>query len=328
MSILNRRQFVSGATALGAASMLAGCGESDPRNFPDRDVKFIIPFAAGGGFDSYVRIVAEPMAAALGGKVNVVPTNVTGAGGGKGVSQLYHSRPDGYTIGILNVPGALVMELLTGTGSFDLEKMTWLGNIGRDPYGVAVGYNSPIRTIDDLRALSARRPLKFTSTGPGSTGRAATLIASEMLGLRSEIISGYKGSIEYIVAAARGDGDAAISSLTVMTGLVQAKVIRVIATFEEKSSIEGAQNALDVGHPELTKIVQLRPVAAPPALPAEIEKRLSDALAKGLRDPGVVAWSDKNHAYLAPESPEQTIAGLHEQMAFINQWRSVLERTT
>lgn len=275
--------------------------------------------------DAYSRVIAEPMARALLGKVNVVPTNVTGAGGVKGVSRLYHSRPDGYTIGSLNIPGAIVMELLAGTGSYDLAKLTWLGNMGRDPYGIAVGYNSPIRTVQDLRALSSRRPLKFTSTGPGSTGRSATIIASKMLGLRSEIISGYKGSIEYIVAAARGDGDAAMSSLTVMAGLVRAKVIRVIATFETESSMPGAQSAIDLGYPELTKIVQLRPVAAPPNLPKPIQQSLSDALATALRDPKVVEWSRKNDAFLEPSTPEETIAALQEQVAFIQRWRSVLE---
>lgn len=324
MSILSRRQFVHGATAFGAGTLLAGCGQGDPRDFPNGDIKFIIPFAAGGGFDSYVRVVVEPMAAALPRKVNIVPTNIVGAGGGKGVSQLYHARPDGYTVGILNIPGAIVMELLTGTGGYNLDRMTWLGNMAREPYGVAVGYNSPIRTMDDLRALSARRPLKFTTTGPGSTGRAATLIASKILGLRAEIISGYKGSIEYVVAAARGDGDAAVCSLTVLAGLVRAKVIRVIATFEEKSSMPGAQNALDLGHPELTKIIELRPVAAPPGLPKTIQTTLADALAKALRDQRVVDWSRKNDAYLAPQSPEETVAALREQVTFINHWRDIL----
>jgi len=205
--------------------------------------------------------------------------------------------------------------------------MTWLGNMGRDPYGIAVGYNSPIRSMADLKALSAKRPVKFTSTGPGSTGRAATLIAAKMLDIRAEIIAGYKGTSEYLVAAARGDGDAAVCSLTAMSGLVKAKVIRVISTFEEKSSVPGAMSATDLGQPDLVKIVQLRPVAAPPHLPAPIRQTLSDALGKALRSPAVVEWSHKNGANLMPESAEQTVAALHEQMAFITRWRDVLGGT-
>jgi tripartite-type tricarboxylate transporter receptor subunit TctC len=324
MHLISRRPFLTGAVSCGAGMLLGGCSQSDPRNFPERDINFIIPFAPGGGFDAYVRVAMAPMAAALPHKVNLVPMNVDGAGGGKAASQLYHARPDGYTISILNVPGAIVLQLVQGGGGYDLSKMSWLGNMGRDPYGVAVGYNSPIRSFADLQAISRKRPVKFTSTGPGSTGRAATLISSKMLDIHSQIIAGYKGTSEYLVAAARGDGDAAVCSLTAMSGLVRAKVIRIIATFEAHSSVPGAESATSLGQPDLTKIVQMRPVAAPPHLPREIQTTLANSLRDALRSPSVVAWAKKNGANLAPETPEETLAALHEQIAFITKWRDVL----
>ena len=80
--------------------------------FPERDITFIIPNQVGGGFDAYVRAIAPVMEKYLPNKVNVVPLNVPAGGGAKGVNQLYRARPDGYTIGILNVPGAPAMVLL------------------------------------------------------------------------------------------------------------------------------------------------------------------------------------------------------------------------
>jgi tripartite-type tricarboxylate transporter receptor subunit TctC len=324
MDMFRRRDFLATA-GLGGAAILAGCSSGGAEVYPTRDINFIIPFAPGGGFDSYVRILLEPMQRALPRKANILPMNVEGAGGGKAASQLYHSAADGYTISVISIPGAIVLQTLQGTSGFDLDKMTWLGNMGKDAYGIAVGVDSPIKSVADLKALSAKRPVKFTSTGPGSTGRAGTLISSKMLGIDAQIIAGYKGTSEYLVAAARGDGDAAVCSLSSMYNLAKAKVIRILASFEEHSTIDGVhEDATTLGQPDLTKIAQFRPVAAPPSLPPKIQKTLSDALNKALQDPSVTAWSKKNGANLAWLSPEDTVAMLKDQEGFIKHWKQVL----
>jgi len=323
MNAPTRRDLLT-AAGYGGTAILLGCSAGGATLFPQRDINFIIPFAPGGGFDSYVRILLEPMQQFLPHKSNIIPLNIDGAGGGKATSQLFHARPDGYNISVVSIPGAIVLQMLQGTAGYDLNKMTWLGNMGRDPYGIAVGADSPIKSVADLVALSKKRPVKFTSTGPGSTGRAGTLISTEMLGIRSEIIAGYKGTSEYLVAAARGDGDAAVCSLTAMNSLAKAKVIRIIASFETKSSIPGVADATALGQPDLVQISQLRPVAAPPGLPTHIKNVLSTALDKALKSPGVVDWAQRNGANLTSESPEQTVQALKEQMAFIGHWKKVM----
>ena len=324
MDMIARRDFLS-TVGLGGVAVLSGCTQGAAAAYPTRDVTFIIPFAPGGGFDSYVRILLGPMQQALKHKANVLPLNVEGAGGGKAASQLFHAAPDGYTISVISIPGAIVLQLLQGGSGFELDKMTWLGNMGRDAYGIAVGIDSPIKSVADLKALSARRPVKFTSTGPGSTGRAGTLISSNMLGINAQIIAGYKGTSEYLVAAARGDGDAAVCSLSSMYNLAAAKVIRIVASFEEHSSIAGVhEDATTLGQPDLTKIAQFRPVAAPPGLPQTIQKTLSNALHTAVDDPSVKAWSQKNGANLDWLSPADTVAMLRDQQAFIRHWKHVL----
>ncbi len=307
------------------AAMLFGCSAGgSAAAFPDHDINFIIPYAPGGGFDAYARIVIDPLAKALPKKVNIVPMNIEGAGGGKATSQLFHARPDGYNIAIISIPGAIVQQLIQGKGGYDLTQMSWIGNMGTDAFGVAVGVNSPIKSIADMQALSKRRAVKFTSTGAGSTGRAGALIASKLLGIHSQVITGYKGTSEYLVAAARGDGDAAVCSLTAMRGLAQANVIRIIASFEAKSSIPGVQDAMALGQPELIKIAETRPIAAPPGLPKNIQATLADALTKALKSPDVVSWAQKNGANIAMASPEATLKLVQDQTEFINKWKDVL----
>ena len=140
--------------------------------FPERDITFIIPNQVGGGFDAYVRAIAPVMEKYLPNKVNVLPLNVPAGGGAKGVNQLYRARPDGYTIGIMNIPGLFILQ--ERGGGYDLNKFTWLAGLGKDPYALAVPWNSPIKTVADLQALSKTRPVKFTTNGPEGTAYGVT----------------------------------------------------------------------------------------------------------------------------------------------------------
>ena len=202
--------------------------------------------------------------------------------------------------------------------------MSWLGTMAQDPFAIAVGYNSPIKTLADMQALSRKRAIKFTSTGPGSTGRAGALIGSELLGIRSEIIAGYKGASEFLVAAGRGDGDAAVASITSMQPLVRAKVIRIIATFEAKGTVPGVPDATALGKPELVNLAEIRSVAAPPGLPAAVQKTLADALHTALLTPEVKSWAAKNGDTITAIGPEDTLKLLRTQTVFIKTWKARL----
>ena len=308
MTGMTRRSLLA-ATPLLAAPLLAHA------EAPGRDVSFLIPYAPGGGFDLYVRTVIPAMQKALG--VTIVPNNVEGAGGARAANMLDRARPDGATIGVLNIPGLL---LLDGLG-FDVTKLSWIGNLGRDPYGLAVAMDSPIKSMADLQALSKKRPVRFTSTGTASAGYIATLIAANLLDIRPQMINGYKGTTDYVVAAVRGDGDAAVCSLTALSSFVAGKLVRVIATFEDHASIPGAEDATSLHQPDLTKITQYRPVAAPPKLPAGLQTSLADALATAMRDPAVQEWAHRNNANLDPLSPAQTAQALREQIEFVARWK-------
>ncbi len=291
--------------------------------FPDRDIAFVIPDGPGGGFDSYVRAIAPAMEAALPHKVNIVPTNVPGAGGARAASEIFRAKPDGTMIGIFNVPGITVQQM-RGAGGFDLDKFTWLGRAGEDHYALAVGLNSPLQSVADLKALSQTRPLKFTSTGPAGTAYTATQIAAHLLGLRAQLITGYKGSSDYVVAAIRGDGDAVITALPLLRRMAAGKTLRILATFEAQGTVPGVPDAKALGQPELAQLAVERLVAGPPGLPEEIKATLARALSEGMKAPQVAAWAKTADADLSPATPEEAAAILRDQAAFVRKWQSVL----
>jgi putative tricarboxylic transport membrane protein len=313
---------------LGAASAAALVTlKAWAEEYPSKDISFIIPDGAGGGFDSYVRALAPALEKHLPHKVRVIPTNVPGAGGARAATEIFRAKPDGYAIGIFNVPGIYIQQERGGT-AFDLIKLSWLGRAGVDYYGLAVGTSSAVKTIDDLRALAKQRPIKFTSTGPAGTAYNATLIAAHLLGLRPQLITGYKGSSDYVMGAVRGDGDAVITVLPTLRRMAAGGTLRILATFEQKSSIEGAADANTLGQPELAQITLQRLIGGPPALPADVKQALAGALARALTDPDVQNWAQKADAGLAPETPEEATATLNAQIAFYNKWKPILNSKT
>ena len=320
--LLDRRQVLSGL--LTSALALGGVARARAASFPAKDINFIIPYASGGGFDAYVRAVIPAMQSQLPDGIQVIPDNVDGAGGAKAANQLFRARPDGYTVSVLNVPGVLILQQQNSGIGFELDRLSWLCNMGSDSYGLLVPVDSPLRSIADLQALARQRPIKFTSTGPASTAYSATRIASHLLDIPSQIIAGYKGTNDYIVAAMRGDGDAAICSLAALPQFRAGKLVRVIASFEEHSSIEGAEDATSLKLPELSQILQLRPVAGPPKLPKELVDILADTITKAMKDPKVVAWAAANGANLDTKGPAETLEALHQQAQFVEKWKAVL----
>jgi tripartite-type tricarboxylate transporter receptor subunit TctC len=321
MSRLTRRELLR--TAAIAAPALAFARPGFAAAYPEKDITFIIPYSAGGGFDIYVRAIAPAMESHLPSKVNIVPLNVPAGGGSRGAVQLYRAKPDGYTLAIFNIPGMFVLQK-EGDAAYDLAKVTWLGSMGRDDYALAVAANSPIKSVADLKALSATRPVKFTATGPEGTAYAATLIGAKLLGIRTQLITGYKGSNDYVVAAMRGDGDAVVTTLPLLRRMAASDTLRIIATFEKKSSIPGADDATSLGQPELADIVLERLIGAPPKLPADIKATLVTALTQAMTDPQVTDWATKTGVALQLESPDRAAKILADQQKFYDKWKSVL----
>jgi tripartite-type tricarboxylate transporter receptor subunit TctC len=317
---VKRRAFLVGAGAMLPAWRLAYAAE---QKYPEKDITFIIPYSAGGGFDNYVRALSPVMERYLPHKVSIVPTNVAAGGGTRGTNQLYRAKPDGYTIAIFNIPGMFVLQERGGT-EYDLNKVTWLGSIGRDHYGIGVGANSPIKTVADLKALSATRAVKFTTTGPEATAYAATQIATELLGIKAQMIGGYKGSNDYVVAAIRGDGDAVITALPLLRRMQAGGDLRIIADFEDHSTVPGAADATSLGQPEMSEIVLERLIGAPPGLPPDITAILAGALQKSVADPETLAWAKKSGSELSWASPAEAAKILAAQSQFFQKWKKYL----
>jgi tripartite-type tricarboxylate transporter receptor subunit TctC len=109
-----------------------------------------------------------------------------------------------------------------------------------------------------------------------------------------------------------------------MMRYAKAGELRILASFETKSSIAGIPDATSLNLAELDQITVERPVGAPPGLPADVKKTLSEALAKALADPKVVAWAKENDIIMRSKTPEEAAALVERQRVFFDKWKPYL----
>jgi len=262
----------------------------------DKPIKFVIPYSPGGGFDTIVRAFAPALEKELG--TQVVPENIPGAGGTKGAATVARAAPDGYTIGIYNMPGFTVSALTGKDLGFALDKVTWLANLATESYAIAVKGDSPIKTFKDLCSLG--RPVKLSDTGADSTSSIVARISFKLVDCPLINVTGYKGSKGAMIAVMRGEVDGTLKPISSMAKYAKSGDLRMIVTYTDRAEVEGAAATGEIGHGDLAQFNLRRLVAAPPGLPDDIRKRLSDAFVAAANSPEIKEWAVKAGVSLDP----------------------------
>ena len=286
----------------------------------DKPIKLIIPFGPGG-FDSYARTLAPVLEKIL--DAVVVPENVPGAGGRIGANTVYRARPDGYTIGIWNMPGMSMPAIVGERVRYDLNKLSWIAQLSFDAYALAVKADSPILTFNDLCSLG--RPATFAGQGGFTeTASIATVITMAELGCPYKIVTGYQGSNQATLAVMRGDVDARVNPLGTLLPYVKSGDVRLLMTYEEEASVPDIPSIVELGHPEYINFGLRRVVAGPPGIPEDIRGRLSAAFVQAMRSEELQEWSKKTNNPFSPLDNEQTEKAMQDVMRFYESYGELL----
>lgn len=311
---------VKSLAALATAASLAATLSAAQAAYPEKDITFIVPHAPGGTFDTYVRAIAPALERHLPNKVNVIPTNMPGANQAKAIGTMYKAKPDGYTIAIFDIPGGLLPQIANNPPPpYDLTKFTWLASVGSDHYGLAVTGNSPIKSLDDMKKLG--RPVKLTTTGSGTTSYMVAQISTEIMGIPSNIVTGYRSSSEYMIGAIRGDGDGTVAVLPMLLKYKDTGDLRTLAVLAPKSPLPGVADTTSLGYPELANLSIRRLLGAPPGLPDNIRKILEEALLKAMRDPETIKIMAAAGAEMNPEDGKRAAEILKESFDFYTRYK-------
>ncbi len=310
-------KFCAGIAALGVLS--AGMALAE---FPeDKPVKFVVPYSAGGGFDTIVRTFAPAVEETLG--ATVVPENIKGASGTRGGQAVARSKPDGYTIGIYNIPGLTVSQTLGRDLGFSLDDVSWIANLAQSKYGIAVKGDSPVNTIEDLCNLG--HAIKLSDTGKDTTSSITSVIAFNIIGCDIVNVTGYSGSNDTMIAVMRGEVDATLKPISSLAKYTATDDLKLIVTFTDDTVVEGVQNTTELGFPTLAKFGLNRVVGGPPNMPADVIETLAAGFKDAVASPAIVEWAAGTSTDLSFMDAAETKAMMDELSEFYLQYKDLLQ---
>jgi tripartite-type tricarboxylate transporter receptor subunit TctC len=271
-----------------------------------------IGYGAGGGFDLYSRLLARFIGKHIPGNPTIIAQNVVGAGSLKLANNLYAQAPrDGTAIGM--VAQTLPVDQLLGSPgiSFDYSKFNAIGRMATSGTVVISRQTIPVKSIEDVKNL----PVAIAATGPSSEAFIVPALLNNLIGTKFNIIGGYAGTQEMMIALERGEADAAtviISSLMSQFSrfmknkevnvLVQNSLQRDPAFPEVPTTVELARNDDDR---QIMKLFAVgsdigRSIIAPPGVPAERVAILRRAFMDTMNDPEFIAAAKKSEFDLEP----------------------------
>jgi tripartite-type tricarboxylate transporter receptor subunit TctC len=314
-----------------AAPSLAHAGEASGVEdfYRGKNVRIVVGFSAGGGFDTYARALARHMGKHIPGSPAVVVDNMTGAGSLIAANHVFKvAKPDGLTIGHF-IGGLFLGQVLGQPGiEFDARKFEFIGAPISDHVVCAMTKASGITSIE--RWMASKTPVKMGGIAPGtSTPDNATRILKAALGLPIQLVTGYKGTADVRLAAEGGEVAGGCwgwdsVSVTWRKALDSGDAVVVLQanrkTHPELANIpqaikfaktEEGRKMIDVGIHGDSDIV--RTYTLPPGTPKDRVQALRKAFEATLKDPEFVADAKKSRLNIDPipaDAIEKDISGL------------------
>ena len=249
-------------------------------DFPDRPLRLIVPYAAGGGTDAIARLVAQGMSERLG--KSVVVENNGSAGGNIAVAQAASSPPDGYTILMANQGPMTVNPHMFKSVKVDpLAAFDGLTLIAAAPLVLVVPKNSQFNSYKDLIDYAKKNPgkLSYGSAGNGSASHVAVLLLNEVAGIQTVHVP-YRGAGPALNDLVGGQIPMMITTLPSATGLIQGGQLKALAVTSRKAvpQLPGVPAIAESGFPDYESTAWYG-FAVPKGTPPAIKDKLTATIA-------------------------------------------------
>jgi tripartite-type tricarboxylate transporter receptor subunit TctC len=281
---------------------------------PTKTVTWIVPYSPGGGFDAYSRGISQLLKEKyLPDGIDIVVKNTPGANGRTGLLNIWRSRPDGHTIGIVDGSGAATFQALKGVdeAGYDLSMIPWLGNPVTEPLMLSANKDSSVMNGADLRARD-----EITVVAVGNSNILQWVILEEELGVKVNFITGYPGSAEMMIALARGDGEFGLMNVQSQIQFVESGDVRPLIIFgsEKNSKVPTAVTTKEGLGADII-FATTRGIGISPDTSDEVVVYWRGIFAELLVDPDFIAWAERTQRPISPETGEQIDKAMKDQVA-------------
>ncbi|MFL5088699.1 MAG: Bug family tripartite tricarboxylate transporter substrate binding protein [Xanthobacteraceae bacterium] len=314
-----------------ASLILAGLIASGPawaqtnQSWPERPVRFIVPFQPGSSSDTVARVVAQKLGERLGQQF--VIDNRVGASGNLGTEAIAHAEPDGYTIGLANSSThAVAVSLSSKLGYDPVNDFAAVTMIGASPFILSVYPGLPANTIAELIALARNKPrgLSYASAGPASSSHLAGALFEKLAKVELMHVP-YRGSAQSVLDLVEGRIAIQFGTIPPTLSLVRDGKVRALAVTGSSRSptIPEVPTIAESGVPGYEASLW-QAIVMPARTPAAVVARLNREMRVVLDAADVKAALTRQGIELAPGTPDELAGRI---AADIVKWRDVVHST-
>ena len=310
------------ASSLLALALLALGGTVSAQNYPDRPVRVVNGFAAGGGSDILLRTLLPKWSELMG--QSVVVDYRTGAGGNVAMEAVAKSPADGYTL-LMGSPGLATNSSLYGNLTFDpLRDFAPISLVGTVPNVLVVHPSLNVSSVRELIALAKAQPGKLNYASPG-TGTSLHL-AAELFKLSAgvDIVHvPYKGGGQAQTDVVAGQVQVMFNVLPSALPLIKSGRLKALAVTSRTRSeaLPDVPTMIEAGVPDYTAVTW-NGIVAPAGTPPAVIRKLNEALVATVRAPETREQFAKIGQEQAWSTPEEFAAFIRDETA---KWRRVIQ---
>lgn len=294
MSILNFKS--KAALVFSLAFSLTTIFSASPalaQSWPDKPIKIIVPFAAGGSADILGRIVAQELGKNLG--QNVLVENRGGAGGNIGAELVARAPADGYTILLASGSMMTVNPFIYKKAAVNYQKdLTYITTIATVPMVIAVSPKLPVNTLPELIALAKTKELNFGSAGIGSQIHMANENFIYSAGIQATHVP-YKGENPALTDLISGQIDFMAGNFPATGGFAKAGQVKALAVTSSKrlKQLPNVPTVSEAAIPGFENTGWFA-LAVPAGTPQTIIDKIYNATEKSFNSPVLLANLDTN----------------------------------
>ena len=306
MNALATRKRLLALVCLSLASMF-----SQAQTWPDKVIRIINPYAAGGPSDNIVRMLADGLTTELGQRVIV--ENKPGAGTLIGANFVAKAPPDGYTFLLATVAPLVVQPTINPNMPYDAHNdFAMVGMFATVPNLITVHPSVPVNSIAELIAYASKNPgkLNYASAGAGTGPHLGGELFGRMTGVKLTHVP-YAGAAPAVLGVLSGQVEVSFVNITPQIQHVKAGKLRPLAIGSSRRSsiFPEVPTVAEAGLPGYVS-ESWNGIVAPAGTPKAIINRLDKAMAKVMNSP-------KSLALLASLGAEPTVMGPEEFAAYV-----------
>ncbi|OBX33906.1 tripartite tricarboxylate transporter family receptor [Halomonas elongata] len=228
-------------TLLGMACMSALAAGAAQADYPNRDIRVIVPAAAGGGTDAIVRKITNLAEESM--PVSMYVENVAGGMTATGLLQLMDAHPDGQTIAAITYDSIITIPWKDMLPGFGMDRMRMIARITKEADAITVAEDAPYQSLGDMIAAAKENPgsIRIGIQNMGARTHLTLLQLQDQTGAEFKIVSYDNSAATQKEALLNGEVDAVVTSLGDLAPLIESGQARGLVEFSDTQN-EGFPN--------------------------------------------------------------------------------------